>query len=47
MEDSFLAAALRPILMLAVFAAIVIPIRLLLEKIIPNGKIKEFLFKRR
>lgn len=45
--DVFIYAVLKPLLLLAVWAALVIPIALILNRVIPDGKVKRFLFKRR
>jgi hypothetical protein len=46
MDIVFLTAFLRPFVLLATFVLIVIPIRVLVMRIIPDGKIKRILNKR-
>jgi hypothetical protein len=40
-------AFLRPVLYLILWVCVIYWVKLFLWKIIPNGKVKEFLFKRR
>lgn len=45
--EAFLSGMFRPLLLLLLFAVVVIPLTMLLWRVIPDGKIKRFLFKRR
>ena len=47
MDATILGPLLRSILLIVLFAAVVIPIKLILFKIIPDGKIKRILFNTR
>jgi len=44
---TLIALALKPFLVLAFAALIVIPIKLALERVWPDGPVKRFLFRRR
>lgn len=41
-----IANVIRPFALLLLFVVVVIPVRMLLQRIIPEGKIKRFLFRR-
>jgi hypothetical protein len=43
----YLAFLLKPFIALALFALLVYPIAWAIDKVIPNGKVKRFLYKRR
>ena len=43
----YLAALLKPFIALALFAFLVYPVAWALDKLIPDGKVKRFLYKRR
>ena len=45
-ESMIIANIIRPFALLILFVAVVIPIRMLIERILPNGKLKRFLFRR-
>lgn len=47
MDATIWGPILRPFLVLLLFAVVVIPIRLLLGWLIPDGRAKRFLFKKR
>jgi len=40
------AVALKPLALLIFFTVLVLPLKLLFQKIIPEGKIKRFLFQK-
>lgn len=46
MEPQHIAYVLRPIIMFALFALVVIPLKFLLLKLIPEGKLKRLLLWR-
>jgi hypothetical protein len=46
-DSVYWAILLKPLAYLVVWAAIVIPIALLLRRLIPDGRVKRFLYKKR
>lgn len=47
MTDAIWVGILKPLFVLVFFALIVIPLRLLIGRLLPDGKLKQFLFKKR
>lgn len=45
-ESMLIANVIRPFALLALFVLVVIPIRMLIWRILPNGRLKRFLFRR-
>lgn len=47
MESVFWAQLLKPLLTLVLWGVIVIPVALLIRRALPEGRLKDFLYKKR